>query len=79
MAIDITKQTRANTVSVVEGVIAAVEGLKQEMPAGTEIQIVRDTSIFIRESVEDVQNTLVIGGMLTVLIVFLFLNSWRAP
>ena len=78
VAIDITKQTRANTVSVVEGVIAAVEGLKQEMPAGTEIQIVRDTSVFIQEAVADVENSLIIGGILTVVIVFLFLNSWRS-
>jgi HAE1 family hydrophobic/amphiphilic exporter-1 len=34
--------------------------------------------IFIRESVEDVQVTLSLGGLLTVLIVFLFLNSWRS-
>ena len=37
-----------------------------------------DRSIFIRESVEDVQVTLVLGGLLTVFIVFLFLNSWRS-
>ena len=37
-----------------------------------------DRSTFIRESVEDVQVTLVLGGLLTVLIVFLFLNSWRS-
>ncbi len=78
MAVDITKQTKANTVSVVDGVKQAIEALKLEMPAGTEIQIVRDTSVFIREAVADVQNTLILGGLLTVLIVFLFLNSWRS-
>ena len=51
VAIDITKQTKANTVAVVDAVRAAVEALKAELPAGTEIQIVRDTSVFIRESV----------------------------
>ncbi len=52
--------------------------LQQDVPAGTEIQIVRDTSVFIRESVADVDNTLLLGGLLTILIVFLFLNSWRS-
>ncbi len=52
--------------------------LREEMPAGTEIAVVRDSSIFIRESVDDVQTTLLIGGFLTVLIVFCFLNSWRS-
>ncbi len=78
VAIDVTKQTQANTVGVVDAVRAAVEELRPQMPPGTEIQVVRDTSMFIRESVADVRNTMVIGGILTVLIVFCFLNSWRS-
>ncbi|MCX6550810.1 MAG: efflux RND transporter permease subunit, partial [Acidobacteria bacterium] len=78
VAIDITKQTKANTVDVVDRVRAAIEQLKQEVPPGTDIQIVRDTSVFIRQAVADVEDTLVIGGLLTVLIVFFFLNSWRS-
>jgi HAE1 family hydrophobic/amphiphilic exporter-1 len=42
------------------------------------VTVVRDTSKFIRESVDDVVNSLVLGGLLTILIVFLFLNSWRS-
>ncbi|MFO7693416.1 MAG: efflux RND transporter permease subunit [Vicinamibacterales bacterium] len=78
VAIDIIKQTKANTVAVVDGVRAAVDELRAQLPAGVEIQIVRDTSFFIREAVADVQLTLVIGAVLTVFIVFLFLNSWRS-
>jgi len=78
VAIDITKQTKANTVGVVDGVLAELEALRAEMPAGVELQVVRDTSVFIREAVHDVQNTLILGGLLTILIVFCFLNSWRS-
>ena len=78
VAIDITKQTKANTVDVVDNVRAAVDKLQQEVPAGVQIQVVRDTSSFIRESVADVYNTLILGGFLTIVIVFLFLNSWRS-
>jgi len=78
VAIDITKQTKANTVAVVDAVRKAVDELRPALPPGTEIQIVRDTSVFIRESVSDVQMTLVLGGLLTIVIVFLFLNSWRS-
>jgi hydrophobic/amphiphilic exporter-1 (mainly G- bacteria), HAE1 family len=78
VAIDITKQTKANTVQVVDAVRTAVEQLGKEVPPGTDIQIVRDTSWFIRESVTDVKNTLVLGGFLTIVIVFCFLNSWRS-
>lgn len=78
VAIDVTKQTKANTIQVVDGVRAAVEELQKEMPAGIQIQVVRDTSTFIREAVADVYNTLILGGLLTIAIVFLFLNSWRS-
>ncbi len=78
VAVDILKQSKANTVEVVDNVKKAVEKLQAEMPAGTEIQLVRDASTWIRESVADVRTTLILGGLLTVLIVFCFLNSWRS-
>ncbi len=78
VALDITKQTKANTVEVVDAVKRAVAELANELPTGTEIQIVRDSSVFIRDSVRDVQTTLVLGGLLTIVIVFCFLNSWRS-
>ena len=40
--------------------------------------VIKDDSQFIRESIEDVNTTILIGGLLTVFIVFLFLNSWRS-
>jgi HAE1 family hydrophobic/amphiphilic exporter-1 len=49
-----------------------------ELPAHIRLRTVVDRSTFIRNSVEDVQTTLVLGGLLTVFIVFLFLNSWRS-
>ena len=78
VAIDIMKQSRANTVGTVDAVKAAIQKLQAELPPGTTIEVVRDASIWIRQSVEDVQETLVLGGLLTVLIVFVFLNSWRS-
>ena len=78
VAIDITKQTKANTVAMVDAVLAAVAQLRTELPQGVDIQVVRDTSVFIREAVADVQMTLLLGGLLTIVIVFCFLNSWRS-
>jgi HAE1 family hydrophobic/amphiphilic exporter-1 len=78
VAIDVLKQSKSNTVEVVDRVKKEVEELKRELPAGTEIEIVRDSSYFIRESLSDVQTTIIIGGFLTILIVFCFLNSWRS-
>ena len=56
----------------------AVAKMAPELPPGVTLQMVRDDSTFIRESIDDVQVTLVLGGLLTVFIVFLFLNSWRS-
>ena len=78
IALDVQKQAGANTVGVADGVRAAVAALGPELPPGVTLQLVRDDSTFIRESIEDVQVTIVLGGLLTVFIVFLFLNSWRS-
>src|SRR5262245_132680 len=78
IALDVQKQAGANTVGVADGVRDAVAKMAPELPPGVSLQLVRDDSTFIRESIDDVQVTLVLGGLLTVLIVFLFLNSWRS-
>jgi HAE1 family hydrophobic/amphiphilic exporter-1 len=78
LTLDVQKQSGANTVSVADGVRAMVTTLQAELPSGVSLQIVRDDSTFIRESIEDVQVTMILGGLLTILIVFLFLNSWRS-
>ena len=78
VALDVIKQSGANTVGVVDAVREEVAALQKDIPEGTVVEIVRDGSISIRESVRDVQETLLIGAFLTVLIVFFFLNSWRS-
>ena len=78
VALNILKQSGANTVSVADGIKATVVKLAAEIPAEVKIDVVRDASKFIRESVEDVETTMILGGLLTILIVFCFLNSWRS-
>ena len=78
IALDVQKQAGANTVGVADGIRAAVEKMGPELPPGVRLRMVRDDSTFIRDSIDDVQVTLVLGGLLTVFIVFLFLNSWRS-
>jgi len=78
VALDVMKQTGANAVGLADSIKKEIAALQAELPPGTTIDVVRDGSTFIRESVADVQETLIIGGLLTILIVFLFLNSWRS-
>ncbi|MEK7406387.1 MAG: efflux RND transporter permease subunit, partial [Acidobacteriota bacterium] len=78
LSLDIVKQSGANTVEVADRVKEEVRRLNAELPPHIRLREVVDRSLFIRESVEDVRTTLILGGLLTVMIVFLFLNSWRS-
>ena len=78
LALDVVKQSGANTVQVADGISQVVGQLNRELPPHIRLRSVVDRSIFIRDSVEDVKTTLLLGGILTVMIVFLFLNSWRS-
>ncbi len=78
VGLDILKQSGANTVGVVDAVKKALSRLQAELPPEVRLEMVRDGSIMIRDSVEDVQKTMIEGGLLTLLIVFLFLVSWRS-
>jgi len=78
LAIDILKVSGANTVAVADGVKETLAELESTLPPGTSLRVVRDNSTFIRNSIEDVINELMMGAALTVLIVMLFLNDWKA-
>ncbi|PWU04992.1 MAG: AcrB/AcrD/AcrF family protein [Terriglobia bacterium] len=78
LSLDVVKQSGANTVEVADALEQAIRSINSELPPHIRLRKVVDNSTFIRESVEDVQVTLLLGGLLTVLIVFLFLNSWRS-
>ena len=55
IALDVQKQAGANTVGVADGVRAAVARMQSDLPPGVSLQLVRDDSNFIRESIEDVR------------------------
>jgi len=78
LVMDIVKQSGANTVELAEAVRSTVEQLNRELPSHIRLRPIADRSVFIRDSVEDVKMTLLLGGLLTVFIVFIFLNSWRS-
>ena len=78
IGIDLIKVSGANTVAVADGVRKEIVRLQASLPAGTQMQVVRDNSVLIRNSVSDVIDELLLGALLTVLIVMLFLNDWKA-
>ena len=78
VAIDILKISGANTVDVADSVRAAVADLSKQLPTDVTLRLTRDDSKRIRESLADVQMSLVLGAILTIAIIYLFLNSWRS-
>jgi HAE1 family hydrophobic/amphiphilic exporter-1 len=78
LSIDIVKAQGENTIAVVDGVRQAVKEMSALVPSGMRVEIVRDASTGIRNSVADVKKTLIEGALLTIAIVFLFLASWRS-
>jgi hydrophobic/amphiphilic exporter-1 (mainly G- bacteria), HAE1 family len=78
LALEVKKSQGENTIEVVDGLLRAVDQLRPQLPPGVALEVVRDGSRPIRVSVANVQRTLFEGALLTVGIVFLFLNSWRS-
>ena len=78
VAIDIIKVSGANTVAVADEVAAAMSNLRGSLPQGVELRVIRDNSVNIRQSVSDVIHELILGAILTIIIVMLFLNDWKA-
>ena len=78
LLLQVQKSQDENTIAVTDGLKKAIESIKAELPPGVALEPIADGSRPIRVSVENVRRTLIEGALLTVLIVFLFLNSWRS-
>ncbi|MCE5285411.1 MAG: efflux RND transporter permease subunit [Pelosinus sp.] len=77
--ISVQKQSGTNTVDVAERVKKSMEELQQKaIPSDIKVSITRDSSAYIRDSVEDVMMSLIFGGFLAIIITFLFLQNARA-
>src|ERR1700681_3238206 len=74
----IYRQPDANTVAVVDGVLAKLPSLRAQIPPSVKIQVAMDRSTSIRQSVSDVEETLLIAISLVILVIFLFLRSASA-
>jgi len=74
----IIRQSKANTVAVSDAVRAELEKIRETLPPEVTIAESYDESIFIRASIKEVVFTLAIAVSLVILVIFLFLRSWRA-
>ena len=78
VGLNIIKQSGSNTVKVAKEVNRQLDLLNKEMPPGVKINIAQDNSIYIKDSVNDVLFDIFYGGLLAVIVIYLFLANFRA-
>jgi hydrophobe/amphiphile efflux-1 (HAE1) family protein len=78
LSLEIAKVQDANTVEVGANVKKAIETMKQTLPKDVEFRVLDDVSGRVQHQVDNVKETIIEGAVLTMVIVFLFLHSWRS-
>ena len=78
IGLGIVKQSRASTVDVAAEIKKQIPELSKLLPEGMKLDIAYDSSEFIKESISEVEQTLIIALILVILVVLAFLKSFRA-
>jgi HAE1 family hydrophobic/amphiphilic exporter-1 len=78
IGIGIVRSADSNTINISRDVHAAVADMEKTLPAGVQLKISSDDSIFISGAVEEVERSLLIAVVSVIAIIFLFLLDWRA-
>ncbi len=78
VVLDISRQSGGNTVDVARAVKAEIERIKAAIPRDLKIDVIVDNSTFIEDSIHEVLTNIYYGGLLAVLVVFLFLVDIRS-
>lgn len=78
VGLGIIKQSKANTISVVDAAKIEAQRIAETLPEDIKIEESYDTSVFVRSAIHEVYVTLGIAVALVVVIIYLFLGSWRA-
>jgi multidrug efflux pump len=73
----LTPQPGANQIAIADEFYKRVNQIKLELPADLKLGMAVDTTISIRKAITEVQDTIVIAFILVVLVIFVFLRSWR--
>jgi len=78
IGLSILRQSGSNTVRVADGIQQQIDRIQNELPSDIHLTVARDNSTFIRESVHDVLFDILYGGLLAVIVVYLFLANMRS-
>jgi hydrophobe/amphiphile efflux-1 (HAE1) family protein len=72
------RSSSANALNTMKAVRAELERLKERMPSDVEYQIILDTTRYVSAAIDEILMTLGLTGFLVILVVFVFLQDWRA-
>jgi hydrophobic/amphiphilic exporter-1 (mainly G- bacteria), HAE1 family len=78
VGLSITRSRTASTVAVANKIRAEVAAINKTLPAGTTMELTRDGGEEANDSLRNVIEALLFGAMLTIFVVYVFLNSWRS-
>ncbi len=78
VSLAVTRARDASTVSVAAGVRAMVAEINPTLPAGTKLAVTRDGGEDAQDNLNNVIHSLTLGALLTIFVVYVFLNSWRS-
>ncbi|MFC0525273.1 efflux RND transporter permease subunit [Pontibacillus salicampi] len=78
VVLSVLKKSDGNTVEVANNMLSAMEDVEKDLPEDVSLDIVFDTSTFIKQSINSVVQNIILGGVFSVLILLLFLKSVRA-
>lgn len=77
IGIAITPQPGSNYIIIVDEIYKRVEQIKKELPEDVRLGVALDSTVNIRKSISEVQETVIISFLLVVLVIFVFLRNWR--
>ncbi len=75
--IPIYRQPGANTLAIIAGVKEKLEPIKERLPAGVNLDVIFDQSVFVRKAIDNLLLEMAIGGLLAALMILVFLRSVR--
>ncbi len=78
VGLSIIKATGGNTIEVADAVKKELEQIKKELPEGAKLSLISDSSQFIKDSIYTVGEHALIGGLFSIIVLLLFLNSVRS-
>jgi HAE1 family hydrophobic/amphiphilic exporter-1 len=78
VSLEISRQSGANTVEVIEAVKQNLERLLPQIPADVKVEIIRDQSRYIHAALDEINTHLIAGSILASLVVLAFMRNWRS-